>query len=1269
MKILHIGLSSEFRILGLALSCAISTPQHKYTKRPAIAMRLSLRARGQSRSSPRLSASLAALALLAPAASRAVEFDPAPPANLDFSNLGRVGIAGDFNGISLYEYEGQSGRSSSRNGSESVLAMLPNGALASIINTDATIRSMCTFKLSNGEMQGIILGGNFTSLDGTQSTAMALLNPETGEITPLDGLEGEVSAVLCDEERETVYVGGNFKGADSTNAIAWNGTDGWTNLPFAGFNGPVEAISKASNGHIIFGGSFTGLGNTSAPSEPDGQTINLGTAKISGVNSMSGADGDPKNIACPSGSDGSKGTWLVQDNSPGIYDAEFGFGFEPTKLRLWNTHQEDRGTKTFRYIALPDGGIMNLTYVDPSTKKNMSCTSECPLSDDKDIEFQDFHFVNRVGMNRFQLAISSWYGSGAGLSGIELFQDNIFSYAIGSFNEPACGSVDFPSNATSTGPWKESPSLQSSSNYLMADVAGGADADATSVVFLPNIRESGNYSVNMYTPGCQPDGSCSQRGRVNVTGTMSSSQGEADFSTTLYQTNDYDKYDQIYFGYIDKTSDDFQPSVTLRPLPDDSGDSQTVVAMRVGFTLINSTGGLNGLFEYDPEAKEVDLSKFEDSAINKLGASFDRNTGVKSLVSSDEITFVGGNFTSEEHVNIVAIGSDNKVQALDGGLNGQVLSMHVEESTLFVGGEFTSTRSGDAKGLSHAAYYDSSADSWSPLGAGVDGNVENVVPIQLNITDDGPESAIALSGSFSQINEFDDYEAISVDGFAIWVVSQENWLQNLNGSLPTYAGVLTAAVRDVPDMDPIYAGSMSSSQVGANGIAMLDDEGLTRMAVDIEEPSRNSSAERRDLMPTEDVSGVVTGIFYDDDGKNLTILAGRFSIQSGKDTITSLAVIDGDNEDAISGPGSEISSDSVIVTLDVTGNTLFAGGRISGTINENQISGIIAYDISDKTFGTQPAAVSGGNATVSTISVRPDSTDVFVGGSFTKAGGLDCPGLCLYSSESSQWTRPGSDISGAVHSLMWQDKKSLIVGGDLTYRGKTRTPLAIYNPKKETWDTYPNTGADSIPGTLQVLTPASADNKQLWVAGVSNDDESVFISKYDGDSWHSVDHPLTSETVIQSLQVFTVTENHDSSDLLDKDQVLLITGSIGLPDFGTASAAIYNGTNFLPYAITSKEDSGTGSISRIFTQKDNFFASSEKHMALVFVVLIALAIALGIILLIVAGGILLDRIRKRREGYSPAPTSMYDRGSGMHRIPPQELLESLGKGRSGAPHI
>lgn len=70
-----------------------------------------------------------------------------------------------------------------------------------------------------------------------------------------------------------------------------------------------------------------------------------------------------------------------------------------------------------------------------------------------------------------------------------------------------------------------------------------------------------------------------------------------------------------------------------------------------------------------------------------------------------------------------------------------------------------------------------------------------------------------------------------------------------------------------------------------------------------------------------------------------------------------------------------------------------------------------------------------------------------------------------------------------------------------------------------------------------------------------------------------------------------------------------------------------------------------------------------------FIVLIALAISLGLMLLIVVAGLALDRYRKKREGYIPAPTSMFDRGSGLQRVPPNELFDSLGKGRPGAPHV
>jgi hypothetical protein len=124
-------------------------------------------------------------------------------------------------------------------------------------------------------MAGVVVGGNFTSLGGIESQGAALFNQNTSAITPLTGLSGQVSALLCDESTNTVYVGGSFKGANSTNAIAWVGTAGWTDLPFSGFNGPVTSITKASNGHIVFGGSFTGLGNATGPSLPDQQIINI----------------------------------------------------------------------------------------------------------------------------------------------------------------------------------------------------------------------------------------------------------------------------------------------------------------------------------------------------------------------------------------------------------------------------------------------------------------------------------------------------------------------------------------------------------------------------------------------------------------------------------------------------------------------------------------------------------------------------------------------------------------------------------------------------------------------------------------------------------------------------------------------------------------------------------------------------------------------------------------------------------------------------------
>lgn len=185
--------------------------------------------------------------------SQAITFNPVPSPNLDLLQLGRVGLAGDFDGISLYQFEGQSELGSSLNGAEAVLARSPDGGFASLAASDASIKAMCPFVLKDGSISGVVVAGNFTSLGGVESQGIALFNPNTSTVTSIPGLSGQVAALYCDKSSNTVYIGGRFKAANSTNAAALNSTHGLIDLPFLGFNGPVSSIIKSSTGNIIFG--------------------------------------------------------------------------------------------------------------------------------------------------------------------------------------------------------------------------------------------------------------------------------------------------------------------------------------------------------------------------------------------------------------------------------------------------------------------------------------------------------------------------------------------------------------------------------------------------------------------------------------------------------------------------------------------------------------------------------------------------------------------------------------------------------------------------------------------------------------------------------------------------------------------------------------------------------------------------------------------------------------------------------------------------------
>ncbi|KAF2013329.1 hypothetical protein BU24DRAFT_235032 [Aaosphaeria arxii CBS 175.79] len=1204
----------------------------------------------------------------------AFTFPEVPSPELDLGNLGRIAFAGDFDSISLYQYEGQTEQSSDGNGA--LLSRFPNGAFAKLENTDADIKAMCAFS-RNGNLQGVVFGGNFTSV-GDQHTpgGIALLNVTDGSVTPLPGLNGSVNALHCEEGR--VFVGGSFTGGNSSNAIVW--VEDWTNMPFSGFNGPVHSIIKAPNGKIIFGGEFNALGdNSSAPTQNDTQVLPIGSANLTAQTS-SGRPGltDPKNIVCKSdvNAEGEGSTWLLADNTPGFWKADFGFGFLPTKLRLHNTKLEGRGTKTFRYTALPDGGIMNLSYVDPSSGQRSFCDASCPLPEGNTTA-QDFTFVNNVGMNSFRLDISDWYGSGGGLNGIEIFQNDIYTYAINDFNEPKCGGVTTGASATQTGPWLVTPSHNSNSQYLTATLSGGIGPESASIVFQPDIRQTGNYSVTIFTPGCVGDGTCGTRGRVVINATLNKEmENEPQVPVELYQTNNFDKYDEIHLGFVDATNG-FRPSVTLAPAPGQTGPL-TFVAQRVRFKVIKAAaGGLNGLYEYDSSKQEAS-SNFDDSVIDAAGASLTPQDQalITTLSAHNDRLFVGGNFTSRDgRNNIFAIdrNTDGPTALRGEGLDSQVMTTYQNQSdgTLYVGGNFTKTQNSETTNLNGIAAY--ANDRWQALGAGVNGVVMYIVPFTLNITAGSPETVLAISGFFDRINGFGSTPGVPVDNFAVWVPSQQKWLQNLDINTIAMQGNLITFT-DIPGQDPLFAGSMNSQAVGASGVVGLqDDDQLTLQSLPTEirpQVQQQQANARRKRAITADqnlnTTGVITATFYKENDMNKTILGGHFAA-TGTDgqNITNVLIIDGKDNNKVTGFEDEVDANSTFAAVAVSSNNLlFAGGVVTGTINNNKVGGVVVYDLGSGSFpNTQPPALGGTNVTVNSIAPRPKSQDIYVGGRFESAGALSCASLCVWNTDRNQWTSPGGDLSGVVTSLTWVADNTLLIAGNLT-EGNNQTKILQYDSSKSEFKEFAN--SRDLPGPVTALTIGNADGTQVWASG-QNDDGTAYLQRFDGDKWLPVTDQFGQGTEIRGLQVVALSTQHDRSDFIDRNQDLLILGKINVTDFGSASAVLFNGTTLIPFLLSSTSEGKAGSLSQMFVENpQNFFRSGKKHLALGFIVLIALAVALALTFLLVVAGILLEWYRKRSRGYVPAPTAYPDRTINTSRVPPEQLFGTLSGNRPPA---
>jgi hypothetical protein len=87
---------------------------------------------------------------------------------------------------------------------------------------------------------------------------------------------------------------------------------------------------------------------------------------------------------------------------------------------------------------------------------------------------------------------------------------------------------------------------------------------------------------------------------------------------------------------------------------------------------------------------------------------------------------------------------------------------------------------------------------------------------------------------------------------------------------------------------------------------------------------------------------------------------------------------------------------------------------------------------------------------------------------------------------------------------------------------------------------------------------------------------------------------LGDNTVIRSVQVLELQDGNDSNDFLEDNQVLLVMGSLNLPNFGNVSAATFNGTDWKPLFLTTTTGNRPGTIASLFSQRQQKFSPGGK---------------------------------------------------------------------------
>ncbi|CUA66690.1 Polarized growth protein rax2 [Rhizoctonia solani] len=1267
-------------------------------------------------SPPRAMSSYPLLSILLGAALAGAQNIP----QIDFSRMGTVGIAGAFAGLDLYNASAPTLDSSAAtlvsrdaSGALTILGATNNGGqlLASCSLKDTlyvgglfdsvagtSTKNIIAYKPSTGKFSalgtdgagvdgevnalhcdsssGLVwVGGNFGRPTSAQSTAfggaVAVFNPSdnTWSPAPFDGLRGQVLDIAPSTDGKSLYFGGSF-----ATTFASNTSLNSTNNPAVPFS-PGATPFSASLVPIPLNGSEI----TAQPASSDSNFNNI------------------LNILCPAGDDGAGNTWLAADGSTASITARPFKFINAGGIRLGNTAVNGRSTTAFTLTTIPDNNVLELSYNDPATNQTRTCTDSCPLAPSSTALYQDFLFTTSQQITGFQLRLTKWSGSGPGLHILQLLSNGAFANALESLNSESCYAPGASGSSTS-GTWTTTEAATTiagtTQSVLVASVpVGTSSANSPSITWTPYVSASGEYEVYMIIPGCTLLQDCDARTSVKVT--VSPGNGIAPAVTTVSERVSDDTQALIYRGQVIPTTPDYRSTVTLQLADSPEGTGQNgqyrLVADRVQFVLTsvgaggNGTGngtsfgaGRNGFgfFEWPLSASTTNATGIlPNTTITPFDAlSFAVPNGSASIHAiapySASRLFAGGNFTTASvGSNIVSVDGSG-LGAVSGlaanGLNGPVSALALYGNTLFVGGAFTDTRTGGASNLRYVAQYNVESNTWASLGPGLAFPVSS-----LEISD-----AHLLAGG-----EF---------GLARWDIANGVWVSS--GGYLSGSTTLVSNSSAVGENGAVLGGTFSAiRKYGADGWAVLEngptvkplgallDHTTTTSAGPVATSATSNAQVRRhwfshitmsDLFPRQQTSNtlpappsapapaVLAGTFYSNSSSSqLSVLGGNFTFANGQ--AKNLAFYDMDSNKLSGVQGAQV--EGVVRALYVQGNELFVGGQF--TVQGAKGSGFATYGLANGGWESNDSeglvAASGSAVTVRSVTGRPSNADtVIVAGSFAGAGQLTCEAVCAWSIQNKQWSQLGSGIKGDVSSVAYAGSNAelLVVAGALTLEDGTLANVAQYSFDNSTWISVG--GANGVPGPVTALSVDELNSNSIFAAGRANDGSTPFLIHWNGQQWSTMSTDLSGATEVTQLAMVPISDKHASNSILEDNRVLFMSGSLASNSFGSASTALFDGATVYPYISTVSTSGSAGFVSGLFYSISNFSFNARKFLPRGVVILISIAIAAGIVFLLLLIGVLWAIFSRREDQSQEEYVDQEGDDDSLHHRP-SSLLEHI----------